>query len=95
MADLMTHFTQSLKYDMYSLTPKLRQNIAPHEFSWRCSHLVCVDIGRKVKPAGCFKRWYNFAKMWVRRLRHNDTQACERTAAFTVGKCFRQIYKKT
>ncbi len=69
MADLMTHFTQSLKDDMYNLTPKLRQNIARHEFPWRCSHIVCVNIERKVKPVGRFKRWYSFAKMWVRRLR--------------------------
>ncbi len=37
------------------------------KFSWHFSHF-CVNIGRKVKPVGCFKRWYSFAKIWVRRL---------------------------
>ncbi len=31
-------------------------NIAPHEwqFSWHLSNIVCVKIGCKIKPVGCF-----------------------------------------
>ncbi len=60
----MTHFAQSLRYDMYSLTLKFSEKITPHQrkFSWNFSRIFCVNMGPKIKPVGSFKRWYNFAK---------------------------------
>ncbi len=51
----------------------------------------------KIKPVGCFKRWGNFGKMWVRRLRapQRRSNVHARTAAFTVDKRFRQIDKNS
>ncbi len=53
----------------------------------------CVNIGCKIKPVGCLILWRKFAKMWFRCLRAARTRT--HTAAFTVGKGFRQIDKNS
>ncbi len=52
------------------------------------ANIFCVNIGRKVKPIGCFKRWHNFAAMMLERAR-------ARTVAFMVRIFYRQIDKNS
>ncbi len=60
-------FCLTFEVCMHILRQHFHQKIAPHErqFSWHLSNILVINIGRKIKPAGCFILWHNFANMSI------------------------------